>query len=99
MHCDQIAAWIKMPLGTGVGIGPCHIVLDGNPAPSKRGTAAPNFRPMSVVAKRLGGSRSTWYGGRSRPWSHCVRWAPTHPHSQRGTAPNFRPMSVVAKRL
>jgi len=33
-----------------VGLGPGHIVLDGDPAAAK-GTA-PNFRPMSIVAKR-----------------------------------------------
>jgi len=47
-------------LGMEVGLGPGHIVLDGNPAPplQKVGTALPsNFRPMSVVAKRLDGSR------------------------------------------
>jgi len=27
-----------------------HIVLDGFPALRERGTAAPSFRPMSVVA-------------------------------------------------
>jgi len=45
---------IKMPLGTEVGLGPGDIVLDGNPAPHGRGTAAPrpSFRPMSIVAKR-----------------------------------------------
>jgi len=32
-----------MPLGTEVVLGPDDIVLDG---------AAPNFRPMSIVAKR-----------------------------------------------
>jgi len=43
-----------MPLGTEVGLGPNDIVLHGDPAPppKKRGTA-PNFRPMSIVAKRL----------------------------------------------
>jgi len=46
-----------MPLGMEVGLNPGHIVLDGDPTPlSKRGTA-PNFRPMSVVAKRLDGSK------------------------------------------
>ena len=45
-----------MPLGTEVGLGPGHIVLDGDPAPPKKGTA-PNFWPMSVVAKWLDGSR------------------------------------------
>jgi len=34
------------------GLGHDRIVLDGNPAlPPKRGTA-PNFRPISIVAKR-----------------------------------------------
>jgi len=41
-----------MPLGSEVDLGPRHIVLDGDPAPPKTGTA-PNFRPMSVVAIRL----------------------------------------------
>jgi len=40
-----------MKPGTEVGLGPGHILLDGDTAPPKRGTA-PNFRPMSVVAKR-----------------------------------------------
>jgi len=29
---DQMAGWIKMPLGTEVGLGPGDIVLDGDPA-------------------------------------------------------------------
>ena len=54
--CGQTAGWIKMPLGTMVGLGPGNIVLDAYPDPPPRGTA-PKFRPMSVVAKRLEGSR------------------------------------------
>jgi len=58
VYCGQTAAWIKMPLGTKVGVSPGDIVLDGNPAPpTKNEGTAPNFRPMSVVAKRLVGSR------------------------------------------
>jgi len=34
----QTADWIKMPLGSAVGLGPGHIVSDGDPSP-------PNFRP------------------------------------------------------
>jgi len=42
---------MKMPLGTEVDFGQGHIVLDGDSAPPpERGTAAPSFRPMSVVA-------------------------------------------------
>ena len=36
-----MAGWIKMPFGMEVGLGPGHIALDGDPAPRKRGTAAP----------------------------------------------------------
>jgi len=48
VYCGQTAVWIKMPLGRKVGLGAGHIVLG---EASKRGTA-PNFRPMSIVAKR-----------------------------------------------
>jgi len=34
---------MKTPLGTEIDLGPGHIVLDGVPAPAKRGTAAPLF--------------------------------------------------------
>jgi len=55
-----------MPLGVEVGLGPGHIVLDGNPVPPPpKGGATPNFRPMSIVAKRLDGSR----------WHLVQRWA------------------------
>jgi len=38
--CAQTAGWIKMPIGTKVGLGPGHIVLDGAQLP-QRGTAPP----------------------------------------------------------
>ena len=45
--CGQTAGRIKTPLGTTVGLGPGHIVLDGDPSPPKRGTApsTPIFGP------------------------------------------------------
>ena len=39
-----------MKLGMKVGHGPDHIVLDGVTALRERGTAAPSFGPMSIVA-------------------------------------------------
>jgi len=33
VYCGQTVGWIKMKLGVEVGLGPGHIVLDGNPAP------------------------------------------------------------------
>jgi len=53
VHCGQTAGWIKMALGTPVGLSPGDFVLDGDPAPfPKRG-----FWPISVVDKRLDASR------------------------------------------
>ena len=44
---------MKMPLGMEVGVGPGHIVLDGNPDPQEKEAQPPSFRPVSIVAKRL----------------------------------------------
>jgi len=42
-----------MPLGKEIGLGPSHIVLDGDPVGTQHPTAALlTFRPMSIVAKR-----------------------------------------------
>ena len=56
-----------MPLGMEVGLRPEDFVLLGTQPflPKKEvehGGGAPNFRPMSIVAKRLDGSRwhLTW---------------------------------------
>ena len=46
MYCGQTVGWIKLPLGTEVGLGPGGIVLDRDPTPpTERGTEAPTFRP------------------------------------------------------
>jgi len=50
VYCGRTAGWMKTPLGTEVDLSPGHIVLDVVPAPLERGTAAPPFRPMYVVA-------------------------------------------------
>ena len=51
-----MAAWMKMPLGTEVGLGPGDFVLDGDPAPlPRKGCRGPNFQPISIVAIRLDG--------------------------------------------
>jgi len=53
--CGQMAGLIKMPLGMEGGLGPGDFVLDGDPAPfSPKRRRSPNFRPTSIVAKRLG---------------------------------------------
>ena len=57
VYCGQTAGWIKMPLGREIGLSPSDIVLDGDPAPLRQKGRSPNFRPLSIVAKRLDGSR------------------------------------------
>jgi len=64
VYYGQTVGRVKMKRGMELGIGPGHIVLDGDPAPlPNRGgeldlwdvVSAPDsrFRPMSIVAKRL----------------------------------------------
>ena len=86
--CGQTAGWTKMPLGIEVGLVSGDFVLDGDLAPiPKRGQSPPNFRPTSIVAKRLY-QDTTWYGGRPHPTPHCVRWVPSSP-SPKGHIPQF----------
>jgi len=48
--CGQTAGWIKMPLGTEVGLGPGDVVLDmGTPLPQKWGTATPHYVKMVIL--------------------------------------------------
>ena len=56
VYCGQTAGWIRIPRGTVVGLGPADNVLDRDPALSKKGIQPP-FWPMSVLSKRLDGSR------------------------------------------
>jgi len=64
VHCGQTVEWIKMALGTEVDLGPGHIVRDRDPAPLPKRGLSPNFWPMSIVSKRLNGSR----------WHFAWRW-------------------------
>jgi len=43
VHCRQTVGWIKMKLGKQVGLGPGHIVLDGDPAPPTPKGHSPQF--------------------------------------------------------
>ena len=86
--CGQICEWLKMPLGMEVGLVPGNFVLDGDPAPLRQKLGgATNFRPMSIVAKQLYGSRwhLAWCGPRSRP--HCATWGPSSSPRKMGHSP------------
>jgi len=67
VHCSQTVEWIRMPLGMEIGLGPGHIVLDGDPAPAETGTAVPPLLwPNGWMDQD-----TTWYGDRPRPRRHC----------------------------
>jgi len=96
VYCSQTAGCNRIPHGTEVRPQPGDIVLDGHPAPPKRGTPA-NFRLISIVAKRLDGSRCHLvrrYSPRLMP--HCVRREPSSPAEGAQQPLLFRPMSIVA---
>ena len=59
VYYGRTVEWIKMKLGTEVGLGTGYIVLDGDPAaPPTKGHSPPQFSAhVSVMAKRLDGSR------------------------------------------
>jgi len=61
------------------------------------GTSRPHFSAHVLWPNGCMGQDATWYGGRTRPWPHCVRWGPSS--FPKGADPNFWPMSVVARRL
>ena len=73
----------------------------GPGSPYPKGTVSPKFSAMSVVAKRLDGSRCSLEIGMvvGLGPGHNVLDGDPAPLPQRGTAPNFRSMSVVAKQL
>jgi len=90
-----------MPLGTEVGLGPGNIVLDGDPAPPKRGTAPPQFLAIVRCSQMAGwtkmplcmevglGLRDFMFDG-----------DPATPRKKGTHTPlNFWPMSIVAKWL
>ena len=68
--CGQMAAWIKMPLGMELGLGPGEFVLDGTPLPPQKGGGAPQFsahvycgqtaRWMQLVLGMVVGAQATW---------------------------------------
>ena len=79
-----------MALGMEMGLGPGHIVLDGDPAPPQktRGTAPPIFGPCLLWPNGWIDQDATWSGGRPRPWPHCVRWGPV-PRKEAQQPPHF----------
>jgi len=90
--CGQMAGWIKMPLCREIGLGPCGIAFDGDPAPHpQRGGVAPIFGPCSLWPNGWMDQDATWYGGRPRPRPHCSGWEPSSPSQKGHSPPNVGP--------
>ena len=91
VYCGQTVGWINMKLGTEVGLGPGHIVLDGDPALPLYGAQLPIFRPCLLWPNGWMDQDATWYGGRPWPRLHCVRWGPSCPRKGHRSPPPFGP--------
>ena len=90
VHCGQTVGRMKMKLGMQAGLGPGHIVLDGDPAPPppKGHSPHPIFGPYLLRPNGCMDQDATGYGGRPQPRGLCVRWGPSPP-------PSFRPMFII----
>jgi len=71
VHRGQTVGRIKMKPGMQVGLGPGHIVLDGDPAapPPKGHSPHPIFGPYLLRPNGCMHQDATWYGGRPQPSS------------------------------
>jgi len=89
VHCGQTVGRIKMKLGLQLGLGPGHIVLDGDPSapPPKGHSPHPIFDP-SVAAIGCMDQDATWHGARPQPRRLCVRWDPALPSPKGGQSPS-----------
>jgi len=90
VYCGQTAAWIKMALGTEVGLGPGHIVLDGDLAPlPKKGveSLSPIFGPFLLWPNGSIDKDATWCGRRPRHRQHCVESGTQLSPPKKGGAP------------
>jgi len=88
VHCGQTAGWIKTTLGTEVGLGPRHTVLDGDPSPLK-GHSPPIVGQCPLWPNGWMDQDATWYGGKPRPRQRCVRWGRSSPSINRAQLPVF----------
>jgi len=100
VHSGQMVGWIKTKLCVQVGLGPGHIVLDGDPPPPPPSLTAPKFSAHICC-----GHMAAWI---KMPLGMEVGLDPGDfvldgdpaPLPQKGAEPPiFRPMFIVAKRL
>jgi len=91
VHCGQTVGRIKMKLGTQLGLGPGHIVLDGRPSCPK-GAQPPTFGPYLLRPNSCVDQDATWYGDRPRPRRLGVTMTPL---PKRGRSPQIYGPSLL----
>ena len=88
-----------MPLGMEVGLGPGHVVLDGDRSPRHRKGHSPRHFAAHVYCGQAAGWIKMPFGTQKTSAQATLCYMGTQlPFPKKGTDPNFRPMSIVAKR-
>ena len=99
VYCGLTAAWIKMPLGTEVGLGLRDIVFDMDPAtPRKMGTPTPTKFLAHVYCGQTAGWMKTPLGTEVDlgPGHIVLDGVPAPAKLGHSSTPSFRPVSIVA---
>jgi len=86
--CGQTVGRIKMKLVMQVGSSLATLCM-GSQLSLPKGAQPPIFGPYLPWPSGRMDQDATWYGGRSRPKRHCVRWGPSSPSPKRGHSPQF----------
>jgi len=101
VRSGQTAGWIRIRLGTEVGLGPGRIVLVGNPAPPTKKAQPPIFAHVRS-GQTAGGIKMQLGTEVSLGPDHIVLDGDLVSPPSKGAqqrSPNFQPTSTVAKRL
>ena len=86
----QMAGWIKMSLGTELGLSPGEFVLDGAQLPvPQKGHSPQILGPCLLWPNGCMYQDITWYRGRPQPGRHCVTWGPSSPFPKGAQPPIF----------
>ena len=99
--CGQMARWIRIPCGMEVGLGPGHIVLDGDQPPPKKGDTTPIFGPCycgqtvaHLAEHLLHSSQQSVVGHISAIWR--IRWTCAYWHHLENTIELVLPSAYLS---
>jgi len=84
--CGQTAGWIKMPIGTMVGLGRTTLCYMQAQLHHSQGAQPPDFGPCRLWPNGCMDQDATYYECRRLPKPHCITWDPA-PSSQKRHSP------------